>query len=194
MVCPSKPPCRFDPKVANPAQAESRRFINLENALGRAHISTVTLRFSPSFGSSPVNLALANSNAAMVALAGPSHNSAAKGAINKWHTWWARLSALVKLDSLDLHRSFLAVSERAPIRREHREHSEARTRVPYRWNEKPVLNVVWRWSASGGAERAQLRSAPLLGATHGHHYSSHHSNCHSAAWRRRLVRPWTLVR
>jgi hypothetical protein len=23
---------------------------------------------------------------------------------------------------------------------------------------------------------------------------THHSNCHSAAWRRRLVRPWTLVR
>src|SRR5664280_182213 len=52
----------------------------------RAHISTVTLRFSPSFGSSPVNLALANSKAAMAALAGPSHNSAVKGSINKRHT------------------------------------------------------------------------------------------------------------
>jgi hypothetical protein len=37
----------------------------------RAHISTVTLRFSPSFGSSPVNFALANSKAATAALAGP---------------------------------------------------------------------------------------------------------------------------
>ena len=44
------------------------------------------MRFSPSFGSSPVNLALANPNAAMVALAGPSHNFAAKGSINKRHT------------------------------------------------------------------------------------------------------------
>ena len=87
MVCPSKPPCRFDPKVANPAQAESRRFINLENALGRA----LTSRPSPcgsrrASAPPPVNLTLANSNAAMVALAGPSHNSAAKGATNKWHT------------------------------------------------------------------------------------------------------------
>jgi hypothetical protein len=36
----------------------------------RAHISTVTLRFSPSFGSSPVNLALTNSKAAIAVLAG----------------------------------------------------------------------------------------------------------------------------
>jgi hypothetical protein len=49
----------------------------------RAHSLTVTLRFSPSFGCSPVNLALANSKAVMAALAGPSHNSAVKG----WSYW-----------------------------------------------------------------------------------------------------------
>jgi hypothetical protein len=50
-------------------------------ACGRAHILTVTLRFSPTFGSSPVNLALANSKAVTKLLAGPSHNSAVKGSI-----------------------------------------------------------------------------------------------------------------
>src|SRR5664279_3503861 len=52
----------------------------------RAHILTVTLRFSPSFGSSPVNLALANSKAVTAALEGPSHNSAVKGSIRNKHT------------------------------------------------------------------------------------------------------------
>src|SRR5450759_5126808 len=52
----------------------------------RAHILTVTLRFSPSFGSSPVNLALANSKAAIAVLAGPSHNSAVRGSTNSRHT------------------------------------------------------------------------------------------------------------
>jgi hypothetical protein len=28
---------------------------------------------------------------------------------------------------------------------------------------------------------------------HGYHDASHHCPCHSVAWRRRLVRPWTLV-
>src|SRR5450756_2813914 len=70
-----------------------RRFchlINVDKVFGthssRAHILTVTLRFSPSFGSSPVNLALANSKAATAALAGPSHNSAVKGSIRNKHT------------------------------------------------------------------------------------------------------------
>src|SRR5450631_2291201 len=52
----------------------------------RAHILTVTLRFSPSFGSAPVNLALANSKAVTAALEGPSHNSAVKGSIRNKHT------------------------------------------------------------------------------------------------------------
>jgi uncharacterized membrane protein YtjA (UPF0391 family) len=47
-------------------------------ALPRADISTVALGFSPSFGSSPVSLALANSKVATAALAGPSHNSAVR--------------------------------------------------------------------------------------------------------------------
>jgi hypothetical protein len=42
-------------------------------------ILTVTLRFSPRFGFSPVMRALTNSNAATAALAGPSHNSAVRG-------------------------------------------------------------------------------------------------------------------
>jgi hypothetical protein len=28
---------------------------------------------------------------------------------------------------------------------------------------------------------------------HGYHHASHNCPCHSVAWRRRLVRPWTLV-
>src|ERR1700760_4221512 len=51
-----------------------------------AHILTVTLRFSPSFGSSPVSLALANSKAVTRELAGPSHNSAVTGSIRNKHT------------------------------------------------------------------------------------------------------------
>jgi hypothetical protein len=47
---------------------------------------TVTLRFSPRFGSSPVNLALANSKAVTTALAGPSHNSAVIGSTLNKHT------------------------------------------------------------------------------------------------------------
>jgi hypothetical protein len=46
----------------------------------------VTLRFSPTFGSSPVNFALANSKAVTIALAGPSHNSAVEGSIRNKHT------------------------------------------------------------------------------------------------------------
>src|SRR5262249_36589250 len=42
-------------------------------------ILTVTLRFSPRLGFFPVMRALANSNAATAALAGPSHNSAVIG-------------------------------------------------------------------------------------------------------------------
>ena len=56
------------------------------NALKRAHIATVTLRFSPRFGSSPVNQAFANSNTVRAALAGPSHNSAIRGSIRNRHT------------------------------------------------------------------------------------------------------------
>src|ERR1019366_10246255 len=55
-------------------------------ALPRADISTVALGFSPSFGSSPVSLALANSKVATAALAGPSHNSAVRGSIRNRHT------------------------------------------------------------------------------------------------------------
>ena len=43
------------------------------------HIETVTLRFSPRFGFSPVSCALTNSNAATALLDGPSHSSAASG-------------------------------------------------------------------------------------------------------------------
>src|SRR5947199_10106283 len=43
------------------------------------HILTVTLRFSPRLGFSPVTHVLANSNAATAALAGPSHISAVIG-------------------------------------------------------------------------------------------------------------------
>src|SRR6185312_12926682 len=53
----------------------------------RAHILTVTLRFSPRFGSCPVNLALANSKAVTRELAGPSHNSAVKGSNCNKHTF-----------------------------------------------------------------------------------------------------------
>jgi hypothetical protein len=28
---------------------------------------------------------------------------------------------------------------------------------------------------------------------YGYHHASHYSSCHPSAWRRRLVRPWTLV-
>src|SRR5689334_13406461 len=52
-----------------------------------AHIFTVTLRFSPTFGSAPVNLALANSKAVTAALAGPSHSSAMTGSIRNKHTF-----------------------------------------------------------------------------------------------------------
>ena len=43
------------------------------------HIDTVTLRFSPRFGFSPVSCALTNSNAATALLDGPSHSSAVSG-------------------------------------------------------------------------------------------------------------------
>jgi hypothetical protein len=56
----------------------------LPGGVARSHLD-VTLRFSPSFGSSPVNLVLANSKAATAALAGPSHNSAVKGSIRNRH-------------------------------------------------------------------------------------------------------------
>src|SRR5262249_4157743 len=55
------------------------------NALKRAHITTVTLRFSPRLGSFPVNQALANSNTVRAVLAGPSHNSALRGSIRNRH-------------------------------------------------------------------------------------------------------------
>src|SRR5450830_1497592 len=35
---------------------------------------------------------------------------------------------------------------------------------------------------------------PAAGAAHGRHHDSHHCCSHSATWRRRLLRPWTLVR
>src|SRR5450759_4314427 len=77
-----------EPSTASAADIECVVIDNrLDKSLGsRAHISTVTLRFSPSFGSSPVNLALANSKAAIAVLAGPSHNSAVRGSINSRHT------------------------------------------------------------------------------------------------------------
>src|SRR5215208_1033163 len=46
---------------------------------GHQRRSTVTLRFSPRFGFSPVSFALANSYMATALLAGPSHNSAVSG-------------------------------------------------------------------------------------------------------------------
>jgi hypothetical protein len=52
----------------------------------RAHILTVTFRFSPRFGFSPVNRALANSKAVTRVLAGPSHNSAVDGTIRNKRT------------------------------------------------------------------------------------------------------------
>jgi hypothetical protein len=52
----------------------------------RAHIVTVTLRLSPSFGFSSVNLAFANSKAVTTALAGPSHNFAVKGSMRNKQT------------------------------------------------------------------------------------------------------------
>jgi hypothetical protein len=55
------------------------RFSSLGRAI--AHIRMVALRFWPSFGSCPVNLALTNSKAVTAALAGPSHNSAMEGSI-----------------------------------------------------------------------------------------------------------------
>ena len=51
-----------------------------------AHILTVTLRFSPRFGSAPVKLALASSKALTREFAGPSHNSAVEGSISNRHT------------------------------------------------------------------------------------------------------------
>jgi len=51
------------------------------------HIETVTLRFSPRFGSPPVSRALTNSNAATALLAGPSHNSAVNGVTRSTHTF-----------------------------------------------------------------------------------------------------------
>src|SRR5450631_1776689 len=67
--------------MAQSGQSSDRR-----HAGSHAHILTVTLRFSPIFGSSPVSLALANSKAVTAALAGPSHNSAVKGSIRNKHT------------------------------------------------------------------------------------------------------------
>src|SRR5665213_1002416 len=60
---------------------DSRSRLNRAGLATLAHILTVTLRFSPSFGSCPVNLAFANSKAVTTELAGPSHNSAVKGSI-----------------------------------------------------------------------------------------------------------------
>src|SRR4051812_18150171 len=50
-------------------------------------ILTVTLRFSPRFGFLPVMRALANSNAAAAALAGPSHSSAVSGRTRNTQTF-----------------------------------------------------------------------------------------------------------
>jgi EcsC protein family len=52
----------------------------------RAHMPTVTLRFSPSLGSSPVAQALANSKTVTAVLAGPSHNSALTGSMRNRRT------------------------------------------------------------------------------------------------------------
>ena len=49
-------------------------------------IGTVTLRFSPRLGFSPVNRALANSKAAPAALDGPSHSSAVTGSTRSTRT------------------------------------------------------------------------------------------------------------
>src|SRR5690349_12676582 len=51
----------------------------LPHAFFLSLISTVTLRFSPRLGFSPVARALANSKAATAELAGPSHSSAVAG-------------------------------------------------------------------------------------------------------------------
>jgi hypothetical protein len=66
-------------EVGNRAGGEpsgERKYSRAPSSRSGAYILTVTLRFSPSLGSSPVNLALANSKAVTTALAGPSHNSA----------------------------------------------------------------------------------------------------------------------
>src|SRR5450631_2044146 len=38
------------------------------------------------------------------------------------------------------------------------------------------------------------RNPAAIGAAHGRHHDSHHCCSYSATWRRRLIRPWTLVR
>jgi ISXO2-like transposase domain len=45
------------------------------------------------------------------------------------------------------------------------------------------------WREDNGAFRIRA-----LRVTHGYHHASHHCGPRSATWRRRLVRPWTLVR
>jgi hypothetical protein len=53
----------------------------------KAHIWTVTFRFSPRLGSFPVTVALTISKARTAALAGPSHSSANTGSIRNKHTF-----------------------------------------------------------------------------------------------------------
>src|SRR4051794_40095422 len=54
--------------------------------LNPSYILTVTFRFSPTFGSPPVNRAFTNSNAVTTLLDGPSHNSAVAGSIRSRQT------------------------------------------------------------------------------------------------------------
>src|SRR5665213_2315409 len=52
-----------------------------------------------------------------------------------------------------------------------------------------VVRIDVDGSASSGAHHPAA-----IGVAHGRHHDSHHCCSHSATWRRRLLRPWTLVR
>src|ERR1700694_5886055 len=54
------------------------------------------------------------------------------------------------------------------------------------------LNVVTQ-SEFQPAQCAAFRTLIAKEDAHGYQHASPHRSCHSAAWRRRLVRPWTLV-
>jgi hypothetical protein len=57
--------------------------------------------------------------------------------------------------------------------------------------EKPYGSLVSVGAHQRSTRKCQMR---CQWETHnGYHHSSHHRTCHSAAWRRWLVRPWTLV-
>ena len=57
-------------------------------------ISTVTLRFSPRLGFSPVARALANSKAAIAVLAGPTRAAGLPPRMNATHQWQAPPAAI----------------------------------------------------------------------------------------------------